>query len=374
MKALILAGGFGTRLHPISCTRPKHLFPIANKPLIDLTLERLAKCGVKEVVLAVNFMAHILENTLGESRHGMTLRYSRDVALGRETKQLSQGALGTGGSVKQAEKLLREKKSFFVLNGDILTNSDYMKIMEEHQNNEKIATIALHRVKDPSRYGVVELKETNCIERFIEKPSENPPSNLANAGIYIFNQEIFNYIPANKRCSIEREIFPKLAEEDELFGHEIKDLWIDVGKPADFIKANRLWLEAGMASNINSMKARLGKNTEIKDSVAIEEDATIGQNSIIGPNVSLGKDVFVGYEVRIKDSIIFPHTIISDFTTINGSIIGESVSIGKKVKIERGCLIGDYALIHDNVTLAQNVKICPSKKISEDILKPTSIM
>ncbi len=195
MKALILAGGFATRLRPLSCTRPKLLFPIANRPLLDLTLERLAANGVKEAVLAVNFMADALERACGRSKYGVKLRYSRDAPTS-ETTGSPQSSLGTGGPVKKAEKLLGQRDPFFVLNGDILTDADYREIMERHKNNEGIGTVALRRVADPSRFGVVELSVENRITKFIEKPSRNAPSNLANAGIYVFEPDIFNYILA----------------------------------------------------------------------------------------------------------------------------------------------------------------------------------
>jgi len=374
LKALILAGGFGTRLRPLSCTRPKLLFPIANKPLLDLMLERLSENGVKEVILAINFMADALEQACGKSKYGIRLHYSRDTPPKPKTTRSSQKGLGTGGPVKQAEKLLGRKEPFFVLNGDILTDANYSRIMKEHKSNDRVATIALRRVKNPSRYGVVELTKEKCITRFVEKPSKKAPSNLANAGIYILEPDIFDYIPLGKRCSIEREIFPKLAKERVLFGYEIKGLWVDVGKPIDYIKANRLWLEAKMETINNSVEAKIRKKVEIKEAVAIEDDAIIGEKSIIGPNVSLGEKVRIGKEVCIKNSIVFPNTVISDLTTIEEAIIGESVTIGKKVKIGRGCLIGDNAVIRDNITLTHDVKICPSKEISENILTPRNVI
>ena len=374
MNALILAGGFGTRLRPLSCTRPKLLFPIANRPILDLTLEKLAASRVKEVVLAVNFMADTLEQACGKSKYGIKLHYSKDNPPKSETARSPERALGTGGPIKQAEKLLGWKDPFFVLNGDILTDANYLEIMKEHKNNNGIATIALRRVEDPSRYGVVELTKENRIQRFVEKPSRNAPSNLINAGIYVFEPDIFNYIPLGKRCSIEREVFPKLAKEGSLFGHEIKGLWVDVGKPADLIEANRLWLEAKIGPKNHFMRMKAGKKLEITEPAAIGVDVTIGENSVLGPNVSLGKNVSVGGGVHVKDSIIFPSTLISDFAIIEGAIIGESVIIGKKVKIGKGCLIGDNVTIKDNVTLTQNVKVCPSKAVSEDVLSPECIM
>ena len=372
MKALILAGGFGTRLRPLSCTRPKLLFPIANKPLLDLTLERLASNGVDEVILAVNFMADALEKYCGKSRHGIRLHYSRDLPSTSRTAESSHGALGTGGPVKQAQTLLGNKESFLVLNGDILTDASYSEIVQEHEENDGIATIALHEVEDPGRYGVVEIADQRHVARFIEKPSKQVPSKLINAGIYVLEPEIFDYIPLGKQCSLEKEVFPKLAGERKLFGDEIKGMWIDVGKPEDYIEANKLWLKLTAVTELVP-RARLGKQARIKEAVAMGEGVHVGEGSIIGPNVSLGKAVTVGKCVSIRESIIFPYTSISHNSTIEGAIVGESVAVGKDVKIGKGCLLGDSTVIKDGVRLTRNVKVCPFKEVSESILKPQNV-
>ncbi len=366
MKALILAGGFGTRIRPLSCTRPKHLLPIANKPLLDLTLGRLAAHDVDEAVLAINFMADALKGALGKSKYGIRFHYSRDNPSKSRNIGSGQGGLGTGGPIKKAEKLLKGRDPFFVLNGDILTDANYSKIWEKHKQNSCTATIALRKVEDPSRYGVVELTKENRITKFVEKPRKDAPSNLINAGIYVLEPEIFNYIPRGKHCSIEREVFPKLANEGKLQGYEISGLWVDVGKPEDFIRANRLWLETEMKTS-GLTKAEIAAKTEIKHPVAIDEGVIIREQSSIGPNVSLGKDVSVGKGVCIKESIVLPYTTISDFVTIEGAMVGESVSIGKEVKIGSGCLIGDNTTIRNGVTLARNVKVCPAKEVFESI-------
>lgn len=375
MKALILAGGFGTRLRPLSCTRPKLLFPIANRPLLDLTLQRLAECGIEEVVLAVNFMADVLERTFGKSKYGVKLHYSRD-APPEETESVSsdQKPLGTGGALKRAEDLLRMKAPFLVLNGDILTDADYLRLLEEHKKNQGLATLALHRVKDPTRYGIARLDSNGRVRKFVEKPTGHGPSNLANAGIYVIEPNVFEYIKAGRRCSIEREVFPRLAREGKLFGDEISGLWIDIGKPSDLIEANRLWLELRVETPGDYENATIGSTTVIGEAVAIEEGVVVGEKSVIGPNVSLGKDVAIGDKVSIRDSIVFPNSRISDLTRIAGAIIGDSVSIGKGVTIEEGCLIGDSSTIQDNVTIKQTVRICPQKTISDDIPASQCVM
>jgi NDP-sugar pyrophosphorylase family protein len=335
-----------------------------------LTLSRLAEHGVKETILAVNFMADTLEQTFGSSRFGMKIHYSKDIIPNSQTqtKACSPKSLGTGGAIKQAENLLDDKEPFLALNGDILTNANYSDILETHRKLESLATIALRRVKNPSRYGVVRLSDGNHISEFVEKPSSRAPSNLANAGIYVFEPQILELIPKSQSCSIEREIFPKLTRKKGLVGHEIRGLWVDVGKPSDYIKANKLWLNMQSRTHQEPMKTGIEGSTKIKKAVAIGEDVRIKEGAIIGPNVSLGKKVYVGLGAQIRDSIIFPRTIISDYAIIEGTVIGEAAVIGKKVRTRQGCLIGDNTIIHDNITLAKDVKICPSKEIFSNIV------
>jgi mannose-1-phosphate guanylyltransferase len=372
LKALILAGGFGTRLRPLSCTRPKLLFPIANEPLLDLTLQRLAANGVDEVILAVNFMADSLERHCGTSRLGVRLHYSQDVPPTSNSADSSHGALGTGGPVKQAQTLLKNEEPFLVLNGDILTEASYLEIVREHKKNHGVATLALYGIEDPSRYGVVELSEDNHITRFIEKPSKRTSSRLINAGIYVFEPELFQYIPVGKPCSLEKEIFPRLAEEGKLFGHEIKGLWIDVGEPGDYIRANKLWLNSERA-RARLARRSFGRQAKIAEAVAMDESVQVGEGSTIGPNVSLGKGVSIGNRVNIRNSIVLPYTSISRNALIMGSLIGESVTIGRDVQIGEGCLVGDGVVLKDGVKLTRNVKVCPFKVVSESILKTRNI-
>ncbi len=367
LKALILAGGFGTRLRPLSCTRPKHLFPVANRPVIDLTLERLAGCGIVEVIIAANFKANLLEQFLGRSKLGLRLRYSRDSPLKSDSASSARRALGTGGAVKKAEGLLGRKESFFVLNGDILTNADYSMIMKKHREHGGIATLALYRAKDPRRYGVVELAEDGRVRNFTEKPSSKVPDSLVNAGIYVFKPSIFSYFPTLKRCSMEREIFPRLAYRGELFGCEIRDTWVDIGRPWDLIQANRLWIKHVAKPDAHVGNLTLGANVEIKETVAIEKGVKIGDGSVIGPNVSLGRNVTIGRSVHIADSIIFPYADIADSSNIDGALVGEAVYVGSGVSIEKGCLIGDNATIHDGVRLSHDVKVCPFSEVSKNM-------
>ena len=355
MKAVIIAGGFGTRLRPLSCTRPKHLFPIAGKPLLDWTIERLAKNGVKEIVFAVNFLSEAFVKRYGKSAYGMKIYY------GHESKPL-----GTGGCVKNAEKIVGRNEDFLLLNGDIISNVDYAQLTNQHTKNGGIATVTLHRVNDPSRYGVVELAEQNQIKQFVEKPTRGrAPSNLINAGVYALSPRIFDYIPPRSRVSIEREVFPALARDNELFGYEFNGLWIDIGEPTDFLKGNRLLLDSELKSGQIAKSARVETGARICNPIAVGAHTKIGEKSTVGPHVSLGDDVAVGKAVHIKNSIVFSGSVISDSTSVKGAIIGEEVSIGKRVKIGANVMIGDHAIIHDGVTLARGIAVCPHKEVTK---------
>ena len=200
MKALILAGGFATRLRPLSCARPKTLFPIVNKPLLQWVFERLAQDGVDEAILAVNALTQFYIRQYKPSKCGLRVRFSIDPP---------KKPLGTGGPVKKAEKLIGHDEPFIVLNGDIFADIDYKKLLETHRRNNALVTMALCSVEDPCSFGVVEIHGDN-IKRFVEKPAKGQaPSNLINAGAYIFSPEIFDYIPEDRAVSIESEVFPR---------------------------------------------------------------------------------------------------------------------------------------------------------------------
>ena len=257
-----------------------------------------------------------------------------------------------------------------VLNGDIFADLSYTEILKKHEARGNLATIALHEVEDPTRYGVAELDADCRVKRFIEKPVEGTaPTNLINAGIYVLNPKIFQYIPKGKAVSMEREIFPKLVEERELYGHVFQGLWMDIGKPEEYLQANKIRLNAFA----KPQKTKSTSKFELKNPVAMDKNVHVGAKSIIGPYAILGKNVNIGKNVQIKESIILPDVKIGDSTLINGAIIGENAVIGKKARINKGCIIGDQAKIRDNVSLADGTAVCPAKEVSENILKPTSI-
>jgi mannose-1-phosphate guanylyltransferase len=274
--------------------------------------------------------------------------------------------LGTAGPIKKAEKLLKNSEPFLVLNGDVFADLNYKELVENHKEKNALATIALCEVEDPTRYGVADITENGRIKKFIEKPAKGTaPTKLINAGIYVLSPKIFQYIPKGKAVSMEREVFPKLAEDEVLYGHVVHGLWIDIGKPEEYLQTNKLLLDA-MG---NRQKHKNADKFKLKNPVALDKGVSIGENSIIGPYAVLGKNVTVGKNAQIRDSVIFPDAKIDDFTSINGAIIGEGAVIGKKVKIGKGCIIADQAKVKDKITLTKEAAVCPAKEVSENILK-----
>jgi mannose-1-phosphate guanylyltransferase len=364
LKAIILAGGVATRLRPLSCTRPKLLFPLLNKPLLDHTLERLAETGVNRVTLAVKFMADSFMKRYGESTNGMTISYSKEKIPMR-----------TGGAIKYAEELIGHEDQFLVLNGDIFTTIDYTELIRKHKKNQAVATIALYRIKDPSRYGTVKLTDDNRITQFVEKaPLGKAPSNLINAGVYVLDPEIFDYIPVGRPVSIEREVFPKLAQQGKLFGHTFTDVWIDIGKPEDYLRANKVMLDVSTEKRFIGLDAKLEAEVMINDPVMIDSRVTVGENSKIGPYAIVGRNTVLGRKVHLENSVIFPEATILDDATVRGAVIGEAATIGKGATINEGCVIGDYVTISDNVIVSKNVTVCHSKEVKENLPEYTHII
>lgn len=359
MKAVILAGGFATRLRPLSCGRPKTLFPIVNKPLIQWTFERLAKNKVTEAILAANYQteAHIKQHRIKKA--GIHVKYSHDPP---------GNPLGTAGPIKKSQDLFVKDKTFLALNGDIFADVNYTELLKIHESNRCTATIALHAVKNPSRYGVAELAKGGRIVKFIEKPEGNSTSNLINAGVYALDKKILDYIPDGRGVSIEREVFPRLVEENRLYGYVYEGLWADIGKPQDFLDLNKTLLDM----NQEHSQKEYSSNSIIKP-VALDGKIPIGEKSMIGPYAILGKNVMVGKSVKITDSVVFPDTYINDSSHLRGAIVGQSVNIGKNTEIPNGCIIGDHVTIRDNIKLAEKVSICPGIDVRDNVTTPNRI-
>ncbi|RLF24886.1 MAG: hypothetical protein DRN15_01225 [Thermoprotei archaeon] len=362
MKAVVLAGGFATRLRPLSCTRPKQLFPVVNRPLLDRVIERLVDHGVDEVILALHYMAEKI-----------MLRYQNEFFSDIRIICIKEDRpLGTAGPLKLATRYL-DKEPFLVLNGDILTFINYRDLYEHHLKCGGLATIAVKKVEDVSRYGVVELDERWRVMRFIEKPKGEVKSKMINAGIYVLDPKVLDMIPPGRKVMLEEELFPKLARDGQLYAYRYDGVWVDIGKPNDYLRANEKLLEVEAKPHNGVIMGReviVKKGAELIPPVAIGDYVVIEEGSRVGPYACLGSRCFIGKGCMITDSVLFEGVHVGDYSAIKGAIIGENVTIGRWVKIERGCLIGDGAVVRDEVTLTQGVAVCPYKEVKESILTP----
>lgn len=279
MRALILVGGYGTRLRPLTLSRPKPLVEFANKPILLHQIEALVNAGVTKVILAVSYRAEQMEEELSEEarRLGISLIFSHETE-----------PLGTAGPLALASEIIKESSEpFFVLNSDIICDFPFKQLAEYHHTHGKEGTIVVTKVKEPSKYGVVVYDEVGCVERFVEKPQEFI-SNKINAGLYILNPSVLNRIEL-RPTSIEKEVFPGMASDGELYAFELEGFWMDVGQPKDFL--------TGMCLYLKSLRQKspelLYSGPSVEGNVLVDPTAKIGTGCKIGPNVTIGPGVII---------------------------------------------------------------------------------
>ncbi len=304
MEAIILVGGLGTRLRPLTKTIPKPLLPLVNIPMVERMIRNLPE-KIDTVILAVNYGLEQM------------LEYFKKTNVGRKVIIVPEKEpLGTGGAMKNCEKYITGTTAVF--NGDVVTSINLDEMIEYHKSKKAKGTLALWEVENPNRFGVVKLVKGEILE-FQEKPPRGEElSNLINAGTYILEPEIISIIPENEKISIERDIYPKIVGNG-LYGIPFEGYFIDAGTPESYLEANFKLLD----TNIES------ENHELKNKVRIHETSKV-IDSIIGPNVIIGPDVF------IEKSVISNTVILSDSkiygSTINNSIIGPNISLNHDVE------------------------------------------
>lgn len=342
MRALILAGGKGTRLRPLTVYTPKPIVPVANRPFLTYQLESLRKAGVTDVTLSLSYQPDKIEDVLGDgSDYRVDLRFVTEPT-----------ALGTAGAVGLALDSLKEP--VIVLNGDILTTLDISKMIEFHTSRKDSITVALARVKDPSNYGLVTLNDDLDLQSFIEKPANgelaDSKGNTINAGIYILEPDALKLIPKGVPSSFEYDIFPKALENKLKFSGYIleKDYWQDIGTPSSYLAANM----AVVSGTAGFEPADSSDNIETSPTASIDSSSVLGEGCVVKPNARiansvLGPGVHVEEKAVIEYSVIWAHTRFSTFAKIRGSVVGKGCHIGKDVELRSGSVVGDKAMIPD---------------------------
>ncbi len=360
MQAVIMAGGKGTRLLPLTVYRPKPMIPFFNKPLMEYILENLIRAGVDEVFVLTGYLKERIMNYFGDgSDWGIEIHYSNGENL----------KLGTAGATRKVAKKL--ENTFIVASSDVLTNLNIKELCRYHKKKNASATIALSKVEDPTQYGIAIVDGENRIVRFKEKPKpEEAFSNLVNAGVYVFEPEVFDLVPEGENFDFSMHLFPKMLQENiPIYGFPFDEYWNDVGRPSSYLQATEDVFMGKLSLSqlrVDSLKG----NLEYGGAVFTGKRCRLRRFNIRGFAV-LGDNVEIGRNVKIERSVIFSNVTIEEGVEIKEAIIGENVYIGKGVLIQPGSVIGDNSVIEEFSKIGSNVKIWVESRIGkESIILP----
>jgi NDP-sugar pyrophosphorylase family protein len=339
MQALILAGGKGTRLRPLTMHTPKPIVPIANRPLLVYQLELLKRAEVRDVILSLSYQPQKIEDKVGDGTdHRVHISYTVETI-----------PLGTAGAFRNAAGLIRE--TTVVLNGDVLTDINLSEVLKLHRERDAAATIVLAPVPNPTEYGFVETDDAGRVKRFVEKPEpEEVTADTINAGIYVLEPRVLDYIPEGEPFMFEYGVFPKLLEAGEAFyGYTWRGYWRDVGSAPSYWQANMDVL-AGRVKLLDKLPAERGEkfdaSVEIDALSVVDPSCTLKQGvQIINSVVS--RNCYVEERARIENSVIRGGTRIGPQATIAGAVVGKGCHIGRAVTLAGNAVLGDKSVVTD---------------------------
>ena len=340
MQALILAGGKGTRLRPLTVYTPKPVVPVCNRPFLLYQLDTLKRAGVTDVTLSLSYQPHKIEQQLGDgSDFGVSISYT-----------VEPQPMGTAGAYKFAEDLIREPTVVF--NGDIITDLDLRAAIREHDERGAVATIVLAPVENPYAYGVVEAGEGGRVTRFAEKPGAGEVSgNTVNAGTYILDPKVLDFIPAGESYSFEYGLFPDLLARGEAFYAHVPEAayWIDIGAPARYLRVHHDIL-AGRVRGVELGNRRgdsdLATHAEIDRLSLIADGCTVKPGAQIINSV-LGEGVHVEEKARIENSVVWPHTRVGSGAHVSDAVVGRGCHVGRSAQVGAGAVLGDKTSLTD---------------------------
>ncbi|MBV8464015.1 MAG: NDP-sugar synthase, partial [Acidimicrobiales bacterium] len=374
MKAVIMAGGEGTRLRPLTSNQPKPMLPMANIPMMEHVVNLLRRHGFEDIVVTVAFMANAIRTYFGDgSEFGVRMVYATEPT-----------PLGTAGSVRNARDELDER--FLVISGDVLTDIDLSQVVEFHAKREGLATLALKAVDNPLEFGIVITGEDGSIVRFLEKPTWGQVfSDTINTGIYVLEPDIFDFIPEGQAVDFSGDSFPAaLRANQALYGYVADGYWEDVGTIEAYLKAHQDILDQRVQVDVRGFPLRpgvwLGKGTEIDPSVAIDGPAVIGDNCIVGAGATLGSYCTLGRNVRVGEgatlqrSVVHDNTYLGSAVRIDGSVLGRGCDLREGVRTEEGVILGDECFVGAHASLSSGVKVYPFKTVEAGATVNSSIV
>jgi mannose-1-phosphate guanylyltransferase len=348
MKAILLAGGMGTRLRPLTAHTPKPIVPIFNRPFLHYQLDLLKQIPeIDEAILSLNYQPHKIEEVLGDgSSIGITLRYV-----------VEPKPLGTGGAIKYASADVTD--TVVVFNGDVLTQIDLAAVLRLHRERRARATIVLTPVENPMAYGLVETDGNGNVKRFLEKPtSDNITTNNINAGIYVLEPETFDRIPGGVPWSIERAYFPSLVERGEAFvAYLYGGYWIDIGAPDKYTQVHRdimdgrfmaaPFVDVTAPRALVSATARIAEGATISGPCFIDDDVVVGKGARVGPYSVIGRECTVDEGASIEGAILWPNCHVGRDASVHEAIIGRDCRLGPGARVAGGTVLGDHSMLTD---------------------------
>jgi mannose-1-phosphate guanylyltransferase / phosphomannomutase len=374
MKAVILAGGEGTRLRPLTSNQPKPMMPIVNVPMMEHIVRLLAHHGFDDIVVTVAFLANHIRTYFDDgSEFGVRMRYASE-----------ESPLGTAGSVRNAIDELDE--TFLVIAGDVVTDIDLEALVDDHRKHEAFASIGLKRVENPVEFGIVITREDRTIERFLEKPTWGQVfSDTINTGIYVLEPGIFDFIPPGEVVDFSGDVFPKVLERGlPLYGHVVDGYWEDVGTLEAYRSAHEDILDGRVHLELPGFRVRenvwLGENADLSPEAVVEGPVLVGDNSrieagaVLRPYTVLGNDVVVKNDAFLERSVVHDHVYIGRGSRLRGAVIGRASDLREGVRIDEGAVVGDECFIGEGAIVNAQVKIYPSKSVEPGALVSSSIV
>ena len=374
MKAVIMAGGEGTRLRPLTSNAPKPMLPLVNRPMMEHIIDLLKAHGIEEIVVTVAFMPNAIRNHFGDgAEFGVKISYASE-----------EHPLGTAGPVRNAMSELTE--TFLVISGDVLTDIDLSALIQSHIDRQALATIGLVRVEDPLEYGIVISNEDGSIERFLEKPTWGQVfSDTINSGIYVLEPEIFDWIAADVPVDFSSDVFPALLEQGKaVFGSVGEGYWEDVGTLAAYLRAHKDILDDKVSVRIPGFEVSpgvfIGEGVEINHGVVINGPAVIGDNCFLESGAELGEYSVLGDGVRmrrdghIERSVIHENAYIGEGVMIRGTLVGRASDLRRGVRCEEGVVLGDEVFVGENAVLSSEIKVYPFKTVEAGAVVNSSVI
>jgi len=340
MQALILAGGEGARLRPLTIHTPKPIVPLANRPFLFYQIELLKRAEIRDITLSLSYQPSKIEGIFGDGEDlGLRIRYVVEAT-----------PMGTAGAYKYAQERLNQ--TTIVFNGDILTDINIAEIVAYHHEKRAVATVALAPVENPSAYGLVEAGPDGRVRRFVEKPKpEEITCNAINAGIYVLEPGVLNYIPAGEKFSFEYQLFPALlAANEQFYAYTWPGYWIDIGAPQRYLQANKDLIN-GRLKSFDVTRPALMINEADAETIRIDARSVIDPSCIFKPGVEivnsvLGPNCIIEERARIENSVLLAGTRVGKAAEISDSVTGKSCLIGRNAKVTNATL-GDKSSLTD---------------------------